>query len=415
MNTPDYLLRHSILLLAASQVSNLSNVLFHVVMGRWLAPAEYGVLASMLGVVLIAGLPLSALSNATAFFSAQLLQQQRAGDILPLVRAWAGKLSVIALVLLLLGLLGSQNLAQFFKLPDRMPLILALTILALSFYPPIIGGALQGIQAFGWGALSAASWGVTRLVVGGALVWGVGASANWALTGQGLGVIVSFGLGWLGLKLVLRRSPPLSAEKLPGAQAYLLRTLVVLAGFALLMNADVLIVKHYFDPNESGLFARAGTIARTIIYLPMPIAAALFPKTVSDGNMSARHGKLLIKALGLTALLVIPALLFCSLFPQAPLGIIYRDWQPDAAMRGLLRAMVWAMSPLSLAYIIMNFELSQNRFRMTWGLLLCAALYLVGVALWHATVLQIVAVLATVSVLTLIVFAMALPRKGKTV
>ena len=78
MNSSDHLLRHSILLMAASQVGNISSVLFHMVMGRWLAPAEYGVLSSMLGVVLIAGMPLSALGTVLTFFSAQLLQQNRA-------------------------------------------------------------------------------------------------------------------------------------------------------------------------------------------------------------------------------------------------------------------------------------------------------------------------------------------------
>lgn len=414
MSAANFLLRHSLLLLAVSQVSNISNVLFHMVMGRWLAPAEYGILVSMLALVSISSLPLNALSNGTAFFSAQLLQQQRRGDIFPLLRRWSLKLSGAALILLLLGLCASQSLAQFFKLPDRIPLVLALAVLALSFYPPIIGGALQGIQAFGWGSVSAASWGVIRLSVGCALVAGLGALANWALLSQVLGVLVSALIGLLALYFILRSSRR-SAEKLPGAQAYLLRTLVVLGAFALLMNADILIVKHYFEPDASGLFARPATIARTIIYLPMPIAAALFPKTVSDGLMSVQHGRLLGQALLYTALLIIPIALLATLFPQVPLGILYHDWQPSAAMRGLLRATVWAMSPLSLAYIIMQFELSQSRFRLTAPLLCCAALYLLGVSLWHASLLQIVAVLAVVSILTLLVLALTLLGKGKHV
>ena len=179
------------------------------------------------------------------------------------------------------------------------------------------------------------------------------------------------------------------------------------------MNADMLIVKHYFSPDQSGFYARAATIGRMIIMLSMPIAIALFPKTVSNGATSAQHNRLLWKALFYTAIIIFPAAFACTLFPQLPLGVLYHDWQPDAAMCRLVRCTIWAMTPLGLAFIIMNFELSQNRFRMTWPLILCVAGYLIGVALWHVSVLQIVAVLATVSVLTLLTLVGCLRWRGQ--
>lgn len=404
MNTPDHLLRHSILLMAASQVGNISNVFFHMVMGRWLAPAEYGVLSSMLGVVMIAGMPLGALGTALTFFTAQLLQQNRAGDIFPLMRSWALKLLFIAGPLLVIGMLFSQPLAEFFKLPGQSAFFMALIILAMTFFTPVISAPLGGIQAFGWASVSGMSWGVVRLAVGGTLVYFIAASAKWALVGQGVGVIVSVSIAMAGLWIILRKSLP-TDQAMPSTQAYLWRTLVVMACFAFLMNADMLIVKHYFSPDQSGFYARAATIGRMIIFLPMPIAGALFPKTVSNGATSAQHNRLLWKALFYTAIIIVPGAFACAFFPQLPLGILYHDWQPDAAMCRLVRCTIWAMSPLGLAFIIVNFELSQNRFRMTVPLIMCVAGYLIGVTLWHNTVFQIVAVLAVVSVLALLALA----------
>jgi O-antigen/teichoic acid export membrane protein len=419
MKSSDHLLRHSILLMAASQVSNVSSVLFHMVMGghymfmqgHWLTPAEYGVLSSMLGVVLIAGMPLGALGTVLTFFSAQLLQQNRAGDILPLMRVWALKVLLIAGPLLVIGMLFSQPLAEFFKLPDRSALFMALIILAMTFFTPVISAPLGGIQAFGWASVSGMSWGVVRLIVGGVLVYFVAASANGALVGHGVGMIASTGIAIVGLWIILRRALP-TGQALPETYAYLGLTIVVMACFSFLMNADILIVKHYFSPDQTGFYARAGTIGRTIIFLPTPIAGALFPKTVSNGDMSAWHIRLLWKALFYTAIIIIPAALVCTLFPQLPLGVLYSDWQPDAAMCRLVRCTIWAMTPLSLAFIIMNFELSQNRFRIAVPLILCMAGYLAGVSIWHASVLQIIAVLAIVSVLALLALVKSLPRQN---
>ncbi len=400
--------------MAASQVSNLSSVFFHMFMGggHWLSIAEYGVLSSMLGVVLIAGMPLGALGTVLTFFSAQLLQQNRAGDIWPLMRIWMLKLLLIAGPLIFIGLIFSQPLVGFFKLPDRSSLYMALILLAMTFFTPVLSAPLGGIQAFGWASVSGMSWGVVRLLVGCALVYFIAPSAKWALVGQGVGMIVSVGIALVGLWIILRVFKP-TGQALPGTHSYLWRTITVMAGFSFLMNADVLIVKHYFSGDQTGLFARAGTIGRMIIFLPMPIAGALFPKTVSDGAMSVAHNRLLWKALLYTALIIVPGALVCSLFPQLPLGILYQDWHPDAAMCRLLRCTVWAMSPLGLAFIIMNFELSQNRFRIALPLILCVAGYLIGVALWHDFVLQIVAVLAAVSVLALLALIWRLPWRRK--
>lgn len=385
-----------------------------MVMGRWLDPAEYGVLSSMLGVVLIASMPLGALGTVLTFFSAQLLLQNRAGDILPLMRVWALKLLLIAGPLLVIGVLFSQPLAEFFKLPDRGALFMALIILAMTFFTPVFGAPLNGIQAFGWASVSGMSWGVVRLVIGGALVYFIALSAKWALVGHGVGVIVSVGIAIAGLWIILRNSLP-TGQALPSTQVYLWRTVVVMTCFSFLMNADMLIVKHYFSPDQSGLYARAATIGRTIIFLPMPIAGALFPKIVSNGAMTDQHKKLLIKALFYTALIIVPGVLFCTIYPQVPLGILYHDWQPSADMCRLVRCTIWAMTPLSLAFIIMNFELAQNRFRITVPLILCVGAYLTGCAFWHNAVLQIVVVLATVSVLALLALVCCLPWKGKAV
>jgi len=60
-----------------------------------------------------------------------------------------------------------------------------------------------------------------------------------------------------------------------------------------------------------------------------------------------------------------------------------QDVHPSATMMSLVRCMFWAMSPLSLAFIIMNYQMAQNRFKMLFLLPVCAVFYLAGVAIWH--------------------------------
>ena len=59
--------------------------------------------------------------------------------------------------------------------------------------------------------------------------------------------------------------------------------------------------------------------------------------------------------------------------------------------------MVLAMSPLALAYLLLNFEMAQQRFFWCYGLVPCGFAYVGAVARFHAHPLQIAAVLGAVN------------------
>ena len=66
------------------------------------------------------------------------------------------------------------------------------------------------------------------------------------------------------------------------------------------------------------------------------------------------------------------------------------------------------MSPLGIAYLLMNFEMAQHRFACMIPLFVCALGYVVGVTLWHdqlhyvAIVLGAVGTVAAVSLVALL-------------
>jgi O-antigen/teichoic acid export membrane protein len=195
-------------------------------------------------------------------------------------------------------------------------------------------------------------------------------------------------------------------------EKYFIQSLIILTAYGILMNADILLVKHYFDPVQAGLFARAGTIARTVIFVPMPIAMAMFPKVASAGIVEQRDWKTLGLAVLFVAVLVLGAAVACSLLPWLPLWILYGDRHPTAEMSGLVSAMVWAMLPLGLAYLLMNFELAQHRFRAAYWVVLCASGYVIGVVILHRSLWNVPAVLAAMNVLAVVFLVAGLPWRG---
>ena len=134
-DSPQNLLRHSALLMAATQVANAANLLFQVVMGRTLDPVQYGVLSAMLGVVLVISTPMDALRTMIAHYASRLAAAQRGVEIRALLGRWFGLLSLVAVpVLAAAGLLNS-TFSEFFRLGEqRGPIPLTGAILAGSLY-----------------------------------------------------------------------------------------------------------------------------------------------------------------------------------------------------------------------------------------------------------------------------------------
>lgn len=394
-------LRHGSLLLAATLFGSFCNMLFHVVMGRALDPSEYGVLASMLGIILIAGTPMDALRTALTHFAARFAKEDRLGAVKHLMWKAFGWMVGPFLLIGLCGTLLGRPIAAFFQMYTPAPVVVTAWVLGFSFFMPVVLGALLGVQAFVWMSVAQHSWGVVRLLIGAVFVWALPRAAVWGITAQGAGVVATLILGVVGLYAVVKQpTEPLRTQDRVGT--YFLQSLLALAGFAVLMNADVLLVKHFFNPHDAGLFARAGTIGRIMVFLTTPIAMAMFPKVASGGAVLPQDRVNLLHAVIYSAILLVAVASLVSFAPQLPIWFLYGERLSDASMITLVRAMTWAMAPLGLGWVLLNFEIAQHRFRFTWGLMACALGYLIGVSICHQHLWQIPAILAPAGALTMV-------------
>ena len=385
------LIQHGSILIIGTFIGALCNAGFHMVVGRpaVLSNAEYGSLVAMLGIILVASTPLVALQNTLAHYISQFMQEGRPGEIRPLFRHWALVFAVLSILLVAAAWIWRVPLAAIWSVPPAL-IVLTFSVLAASLWMNLFYGLLQGMQWFGWLAWVPQAWGATRLVLGAAFTIFISATAFAAVAAQGLGVLAVIVLGTSALAAM--HLPKASAAARPHeTYRYLGSSLVCLAGYAMLMNLDTTLAKHYFDAETVGRFAKAATIARTAVFLPVPVAAALFPKVTTTGEMTDESWRLLGRALAFAGLLIVLVAGICVAVPQLPWTILYGRPAPEivASAKLLTRAMVLAMSPLALAYLLLNFEMAQRRFLWCYGLVPTGLAYVTGVTLFHTRLIQI--------------------------
>ncbi len=394
----DSLIKHSLIVMLFTHLGSASNLLFHIVMGRSLSPADYGVLATMMSIVLILTGPSIAFCNTVAHYTGNLLGQQRSGSVRGPMRLWLKRIWIAGLPILLLSLFLSRGIADFFHLGSVWPVVITCISVFLFMFIPVLAGALQGVQAFAWMSSSLHTWGTVRFVLAMLLVFFSCQSAETGLLALLAGVLCSLGVGIAGVHLKLPRDSGVGFEP-ESMERYFLLTLAALIGCSILVNCDNLIVKHYFsDVADYGPYARASTLGRMMFFLCLPLAPTLFPKVHALKKGTKKHFKILLFFLFIQFLMAGGYLLFNLLFPSFMLSIFYGVHDPSPEMIRLVLWVIVAMSPLGFTYILMTFEMAQHRFSFIFPLVLSALLFVGGAYFFHHSLFHIVGLLLLSSV-----------------
>ncbi len=400
----DGLLLHSMVLIAGSQISNVCNLAFQMIMVRMLV-VDYGVMAALMGVLVMMGLPMNALGSTVMHFIAHDVQAGRRDAAKGLVRQLAIDLAWPSALILVGCWVMRGPLMGYFHIDSALPLYLTAAAMIAAIYSGVAANALNGLQAFGVVATVGNAWSVFRLVFCTALVL-AGLGVVGALLGHVLAV--SAGAVLIGVALWRRLGDsPAGHGRVRGAYTYFLKSLVAWTAYGVLSNVDVILARHYFAAADADAFAKAAMVARIVFFLPQPIASAMFPKVVSGGEASHASGRTLFKALGLVALVVTGAAAFCSLFPAWVMKIVAHV--DDPALAPVMLAMLWALVPVSVVMVLVNYEMAQRRFIVTLPLVLCTVAYVLAVDRWHARMLDIPIALGACAVVTLLAALACLP------
>lgn len=400
----DKLLSHSILVMLLLHTGSAANLLFHATMGRMLSPSEYGVLVSMLGGFFVFFMPLFfALQNTCASMTRRLSVDQQGDRIHGFINQMIKKIFFLGLPVLLIGLAAGRDVSQWLHLKTTLSVRITMVCLFVSLFLSVYAGMFQGLQAYVKMALASHGWTIVRLLVAVPAV-AVISKANAALAVQLASLLVCA----LFCFFLFRRavSPAVTTQTMtPPVRNYFLGSLAAIFFYSLLMNGDIIMVKLLFPSDvDYGNYARASVIGRMIVFLSQPVVGALFPKAVPVGKGCERSLGLLMRAFVISAAIVLLIAGAFSLFPQLPYGLLFGDFSPNIEQVRLVRFVIFGMSPLSLIFLIINFELAQNRFSIIAPTACFSLIFIVGFVLYHPSPLWVTIWLSLGTLGTLITF-----------
>lgn len=383
------LMTQGALAFVGSMALNLGGFGFHAVAAHRLGVHAYGVLYAVVSIAVLAALPSTLVSPSLARLTAELLSRD-ANHAKRLAR------DVIGVVVLLSGIYACLffALAPLAAAAFRLPLWslgIAGGIAASMAASALFRALVQGERRFGAYALSTASEGFVKfagIVLLSAAGLGLVAGAAGFLAGVACGAIIAI--------VSVRPSAREGLDAVPydvrrivasGAGAAAMTIALTLMG-----SADVVIVKHFFPAQAAGLYAAASLMGKIVLYVVGFIPLVLLPVATTSHTSGDRNARTLFTALVAFAAIAGTTLLVISVGRFQLIHVLVgRAFDPAA---GLLCWYALAMAFLALGNIVATYGIATHRIAFSAPLVLGTLATLGVIAVAHATLLEVVRVMA---------------------
>ncbi len=384
------LARASGLMFVSTLAGGVLGYAFQVFMGRMLSIADYGLFVTFMALLAVIGVPFSALSmivtrKASAYRAKN--QSERIAGIF----WWVNKrLLWAAIVVTLCALPFSPLMRDYFRLDSLVPIWIFLFIIFFLFFSTVNPAILQAQQNFRWLAASGMAIPGFRIILCAALVL-----AGFKLNGALMGVALALAITWLITFLPLRHAVALPTGTRQAGRHLSFKSaipvLIASLAFTVMTQIDMVLVNHYFDPQQAGIYAAASILGKAVMYLPGAIVMAMFPMVAENDSRKQSSVHLLFNALALTVGLSTAGALFYFFFADGIMSLLYgQKYQPAAE---LLRYYGFAMLPMALVMVAEYFLIAKGRVIFAYVMMFVIPFVLLAAQAHHGRLMDMVYIL----------------------
>lgn len=338
----------------STMIVNGGNYLYNLVLGRILTPQAFSEAGLMITLLLVFSFIAMTFQIVSTKFSIELHGQQ-----LHAFKTWIRKTGLISgSIICFFILLFQSSISDFFQLGQSWTLVIFACALPVYFMMSVERGEVQGKEAFY--TLSSSyqlevwvRFGATLLLIQW-MEWPVAESIS-------IAIVLSIVAGYFATGTKVRFNTSSANFDM---QKKVLRFFLLTAGYEcaqILINySDILLVKHYFDATQAGLYTSISLIGRMIYFVTWMVVMVLIPKVIRAKKEGGDFKKSLVSYFGIIAGLSSALILAAYLFPNLiVLNLFGASYLPIA---NLLWVYGLATALFALANIFVYYFLSLDQY-----------------------------------------------------
>ena len=381
------LARDSVIVFAGSMIANVFSYVYHLLMGRFLGPSGYGELSSLLSLLYIFTVPLLVGQTVIIKYISGFKAHGEIGQSKSLflrVTKWCIVCSLIGIPLVVAV---APWVTTFLHLSSNSSWFMMYTLLVFSLLIAVAPSILQGYQWFIWYSALTAGAVCIKVMLSIPFVqwWVFGVLSSATLSSAFLYVLYIFPF----IPILKAKSTPSQLTK-QDTFAFTVPTFLTILGVTSFYSTDIILVRHYFNTNEAGLYAALAILGKIIFYASSSVSLVLFP-VLSEQTAKGRRPKKLITAgiLGVLAVSTVLTLVY-FLFPATVIGLLFGQAYKDA---GTLLGMFGVFLTIySVGNVISMASLAIGKTSVWVYAIVCAFLQICSIILFHRTITAVISI-----------------------
>jgi len=163
-------------------------------------------------------------------------------------------------------------------------------------------------------------------------------------------------------------------------------------GQVIINNVDIVLVKHFFDSTQAGVYAAIALVGRVVYMLSWSVVSSMFPFSAGIRPDDRGGHTVLTTALALVAIIATLFTLGAWLAPRALWQLLLGHGFPVAQYSSLLVLYALTTGIYVLAAVLMAYEISQKIGRVSWLQLAFSGMIVGGIYLFHSTLQTVITV-----------------------
>jgi len=336
---------------------NGGNYIYNLLLGRILGPAEFADAAILITLLLVLSFAGMTFQIVTAKY-AVLFEKAKLNSFLSFATKYA---VIIGLLLSSLIIVFQKDLQTVFHTQTSVMFLIFAFGLPLYFLMSINRGLYQGKDVLNQLSLTYQSEMISRLLITlGIILLMPFIPSSIAIA---IGIVASFIIGLFPFQKKILKSSTQVQEKLVESKEILI--FFGLTAFyeltqIIINNSDIILVKHYFDNEQAGLYASLALIGRVVYFVAWMFVMLLLPKVIQLKKEGKNTLPILIKYVSYIFVLSTCIVSFTWLFPELVVTIMFGDQYISIAP--LLWKYALATSIFAIANIFAYYFLSIGKY-----------------------------------------------------
>lgn len=254
----------------------------------------------------------------------------------------------------------ASNLQSLFNTSSSNMFVVFGCGVPLYFLMSVNRGVFQGKKAFKSLSITYQSEMLSRLIItlGLILIFNIQSSVVIAV-----GILASFVFGLIPFRfptLIPKKALVLSKIHSKEIKSFFIITAFYELTQIIINNSDILLVKHYFESYEAGLYASLALIGRIVYFIAWMFVMLLLPTVVQLKKDGKETAPTLFKYIGYIAAISITIILACLSFPETIITLLFGD--SYIAMAPLLWKYAIATSMFAISNIFAYYYLSLDKY-----------------------------------------------------